>query len=147
MRGGRQSSKNYAVIKGMAPGSLASLHLVAGPIWPMRSPPYVPIPIDSAAPGVQLFDSWQASSATSIATSRRPSLPETGVESGEATPLPTPPILYIPAWAGAGSAMGTPGFRCHLVGWTVDIAEALARLPEHPSCAGNVKYPALYCTP
>jgi uroporphyrinogen decarboxylase len=59
----------------------------------------------------------------------------------------TPLILYISGSAGVLERMGGTGVDFVSLDWTVDMAEGIARLPEHVGVQGNVDPGLLFGTP
>ena len=59
----------------------------------------------------------------------------------------TPFILYISGSAGVLERMARTGVDIISLDWTVDMAEGLARLPEHVGVQGNVDPGLLFGTP
>jgi uroporphyrinogen decarboxylase len=59
----------------------------------------------------------------------------------------TPFILYISGSAGVIERMARTGVDIVSLDWTVDMAEGLARLPEHVGVQGNVDPGLLFGTP
>jgi uroporphyrinogen decarboxylase len=65
----------------------------------------------------------------------------------KATHPDTPLILYISGSAGVLERMGRTGVDIISLDWTVDMADGLARLPEHIGVQGNVDPGLLFGTP
>jgi uroporphyrinogen decarboxylase len=69
------------------------------------------------------------------------------IDQVKATHPDTPLILYISGSAGVLERMGRTGVDIISLDWTVDMADGLARLPEHVGVQGNVDPGLLFGTP
>jgi uroporphyrinogen decarboxylase len=69
------------------------------------------------------------------------------IDQVKATHPDTPLILYISGSAGVLERMGRTGVDIISLDWTVDMADGLARLPEHIGVQGNVDPGLLFGTP
>lgn len=138
-----KSSKNYAVIKGMAFSEPAMLHQLLGKIADNIAR-YVRYQIESGAQIVQLFDSWAGQlSPEDYKTFALPYQKQV-VRQVKATHPDTPLILYISGSAGVLELMAESGVDIISVDWTVDMADARRRLGPNMPVQGNVDPGALF---
>ncbi len=141
-----KSSKNYAVIKAMAFQEPALLHKLLAHLADSIAT-YVRYQIDSGAQVVQMFDSWAGQlSPVDYDTFAAP-YQKRVIDQVKATHPDTPLILYISGSAGVLERMARTGVDIISLDWTVDMAEGLARLPEHIGVQGNVDPGLLFGTP
>ncbi|MEL6137009.1 MAG: uroporphyrinogen decarboxylase [Cyanobacteria bacterium J06628_6] len=132
-----KSSKNYAVIKGMAFSQPALLHQLLGKLADGIAT-YVRHQIDCGAQLVQLFDSWAGQlSPIDYKTFALP-YQQRVVQQVKQTHPDTPLVLYISGSAGVLELMGESGVDIVSVDWTVDMAEARQRLGPNMKVQGNV---------
>jgi uroporphyrinogen decarboxylase len=141
-----KSSKNYAVIKAMAFQEPAMLHQLLGHLADSIAT-YVRYQIDSGAQVVQLFDSWAGQLSPIDYDTFAAPYQKRVIDQVKATHPDTPLILYISGSAGVLERMGRTGVDIVSLDWTVDMAEGLARLPEHVGVQGNVDPGLLFGTP
>lgn len=132
-----KSSKNYAVIKGMAFSQPQMLHQLLSKLADGIAA-YVRYQIDCGAQMVQLFDSWAGQ--LSPADYRTFALPyqQQVVRQVKQTHPDTPLVLYISGSAGVLELMGESGVDIISVDWTVDMADARRRLGPSQVVQGNV---------
>ena len=141
-----KSSKNYAVIKAMAFQEPALLHQLLAHLADAIAS-YVRYQIDSGAQVVQLFDSWAGQlSPTDYDTFAAP-YQKRVIDQVKVTHPDTPLILYISGSAGVLERMANTGIDIISLDWTVDMAEGIARLPEHVGVQGNMDPGLLFGTP
>lgn len=141
-----KSSKNYAVIKRMAFYEPDMLHKFLGKIADAIAV-YVRYQIDCGAQVVQLFDSWAGElSPQDFETFALP-YQQRVVQQVKATHPDTPLILYISGSAGILERMGQSGVDIVSVDWTVDMAEARARLGQSMKVQGNIDPGVLFGSP
>lgn len=132
-----KSSKNYAVIKGMAFSEPAMLHQLLSQLADGIAT-YVRYQIDCGAQVVQLFDSWAGQlSPVDYCTFALPYQQQV-VRQVKQTHPHTPLILYISGSAGVLELMGESGVDIVSVDWTVDMADARRRLGADMKVQGNV---------
>jgi uroporphyrinogen decarboxylase len=141
-----RSSKNYAVIKAMAFQEPALLHQLLGHLADAIAT-YVRYQIDSGAQVVQLFDSWAGQLSPIDYDVFAAPYQKRVVDQVKATHPDTPLILYISGSAGVLERMATTGVDFISLDWTVDMADGIARLPEHLGVQGNVDPGLLFGTP
>ena len=141
-----KSSKNYAVIKEMAFRESNLLHNLLNHFAESIAK-YLNYQIDSGAQVVQMFDSWAGQLSPidydSFAAPYQKKVVDLVKESHPNTPF----ILYISGSAGLIERMAKIGVDIVSLDWTVDMAEACARLPKHIGVQGNVDPGLLFGTP
>ena len=132
-----KSSKDYTVIKGMAFSEPSMLHQFLSKLADAIAI-YVRYQIDCGAQVVQMFDSWAGQlSPQDYETFALPYQRQV-VEQVKATHPDTPLILYINGSAGLLERMPKSGVDLVSVDWTVDMAEARARLGSKVGVQGNI---------
>jgi len=141
-----KSSKNYAVIKAMVFQEPALLHQLLGHLADAIAT-YVRYQIDSGAQMVQLFDSWAGQLSPLDYDVFAAPYQKRVVDQVKATHPDTPLILYISGSAGVLERMASTGVDFISLDWTVDMADGLARLPQHLGVQGNVDPGLLFGTP
>ena len=141
-----KSSKTYAVIKAMAFREPELLHALLGHLADSIAT-YVRYQIDSGAQVVQLFDSWAGQLSPIDYDTFAAPYQKRVIDQVKATHPDTPLILYISGSAGVLERMGRTGVDIISLDWTVDMADGLARLPEHLGVQGNVDPGLLFGTP
>ena len=141
-----KSSKNYAVIKAMAFQEPALLHQLLAHLADAIAT-YVRYQIDSGAQVVQLFDSWAGQLSPIDYDNFAAPYQKRVIDQVKATHPDTPLILYISGSAGVLERMASTGIDIISLDWTVDMAEGIARLPEHIGVQGNVDPGLLFGTP
>lgn len=138
-----KSSKDYINIKRMAFSEPTMLHQLLGKIADAIAI-YVRYQIDSGAQVIQMFDSWAGQlSPQDFETFALP-YQRRVVEQVKATHPDTPLILYINGSAGILERMAQSGVDLVSVDWTVDMAEARARLGTNIGVQGNLDPCALF---
>jgi len=103
--------------------------------------------IDSGAQVVQLFDSWAGQLSPIDYDTFAAPYQKRVIDQVKSTHPDTPLILYISGSAGVLERMGRTGVDIISLDWTVDMADGLARLPEHIGVQGNVDPGLLFGTP
>lgn len=141
-----KSSKNYAVIKAMAFREPALLHRLLDHFAESIAV-YLRYQIDSGAQVVQMFDSWAGQLSPADYDTFAAPYQKKVVDLVKQTHPDTPFILYISGSAGVIERMARTGVDIVSLDWTVDMAEGLARLPEHVGVQGNVDPGLLFGTP
>jgi uroporphyrinogen decarboxylase len=141
-----RSSKNYAVIKAMAFREPELLHRLLGHLADSIAT-YVRYQIDSGAQVVQLFDSWAGQLSPIDYDVFAAPYQKRVIDQVKATHPDTPLILYISGSAGVLERMGRTGIDIVSLDWTVDMADGIARLPQHVGVQGNVDPGLLFGTP
>jgi uroporphyrinogen decarboxylase len=132
-----KSSKNYAIIKGMAFNEPAMLHQFLSKIADAIAT-YVKYQIDCGAQIVQLFDSWAGQLCPQDYETFALPYQQQVVRQVKETHPDTPIILYISGSAGVLERMGRSGVDIISVDWTVDMAEARQRLGKDMKVQGNI---------
>ena len=132
-----KSSKNYAIIKGMAFNEPAMLHQFLSKIADAIAT-YVKYQIDCGAQVVQLFDSWAGQLCPQDYETFALPYQQQVVRQVKETHPDTPLILYISGSAGVLERMGRSGVDIISVDWTVDMAEARQRLGQEMKVQGNI---------
>lgn len=132
-----KSSKNYAIIKGMAFNEPAMLHQFLSKIADAIAT-YVKYQIDCGAQVVQLFDSWAGQLCPQDYETFALPYQQQVVRQVKETHPDTPIILYISGSAGVLERMGRSGVDIISVDWTVDMAEARQRLGQDMKVQGNI---------
>ena len=141
-----KSSKTYSVIKAMAFREPQLLHQLLAHLADSIAA-YVRYQIDSGAQVVQLFDSWAGQLSPIDYDSFAAPYQKRVIDQVKATHPDTPLILYISGSAGVLERMGRTGVDIVSLDWTVDMAEGIARLPEHVGVQGNVDPGLLFGSP
>ncbi|MFM7674891.1 MAG: uroporphyrinogen decarboxylase [Synechococcus sp.] len=141
-----KSSKNYAVIKAMAFQQPAILHQLLAHLADSIAD-YVCYQIESGAQVVQMFDSWAGQLSPIDYDVFAAPYQKRVVDRVKLRHPETPLILYISGSAGVLERMGRTGVDIVSLDWTVDMAEGIARLPEHVGVQGNVDPGLLFGTP
>jgi uroporphyrinogen decarboxylase len=141
-----KSSKTYSVIKAMAFREPALLHKLLAHLADSIAS-YVRYQIDSGAQVVQLFDSWAGQLSPMDYDVFAAPYQKRVIDQVKATHPETPLILYISGSAGVLERMAATGVDIVSLDWTVDMADGLARLPEHVAVQGNVDPGLLFGTP
>lgn len=138
-----KSSKDYINIKSMAFSEPTMLHQFLGKLADAIAV-YVRYQIDNGAQVVQMFDSWAGQlSPQDFETFALP-YQRRVVEQVKQTHPDTPLILYINGSAGILERMAQSGVDFISVDWTVDMADARARLGANIGVQGNLDPCALF---
>ncbi|MGK7917221.1 MAG: uroporphyrinogen decarboxylase [Prochloraceae cyanobacterium] len=132
-----KSSKNYSVIKGMAFSQPKMLHQFLSKIADAIAT-YVRYQIDCGAQVVQLFDSWAGELSPQDYEIFALPYQKQVIKKVKETHPDTPLILYISGSAGVLERMGKSGVDIVSVDWTLDMAEARARLGKDMKVQGNI---------
>jgi len=132
-----KSSKNYAVIKGMAFSQPELLHSFLGKLAEAIAT-YVCYQIECGAQVVQMFDSWAGELSPQDYEVFALPYHQQVVKAVKAKHPDTPLILYISGSAGVLERMGKSGVDIISVDWTVDLAEARQRLGPAMKVQGNM---------
>lgn len=132
-----KSSKDYAVIKGMAFSEPALLHLFLSKLADAIAA-YVCYQIEAGAQVVQMFDSWAGQLSPQDYETFALPYQQQVVQQVKATYPDTPMILYISGSAGVLERMPRSGVDIISLDWTVDMAEARQRLGSQVKVQGNM---------
>jgi uroporphyrinogen decarboxylase len=122
-----KSSKDYINIKSMAFSEPTMLHQFLGKLADAIAV-YVRYQIDCGAQVVQMFDSWAGQLSPQDFEAFALPYQQRVVQQVKQTHPDTPLILYINGSAGILERMAQSGVDIVSVDWTVDMAEARARL-------------------
>ncbi|MBR8836230.1 MAG: uroporphyrinogen decarboxylase [Stigonema ocellatum SAG 48.90 = DSM 106950] len=132
-----KGSKTYSVIKGMAFSDPTILHQLLEK-FSTAIATYVRYQIDCGAQVVQMFDSWAGQlSPQDYDTFALPYQQKVFQQVKETHP-DTPLILLVSGSAGVLERMAKSGADVVTVDWTVDMAQARARLGNHIKVQGNL---------
>ncbi|MDF5718357.1 MAG: uroporphyrinogen decarboxylase [Rhizonema sp. NSF051] len=132
-----KGSKTYSAIKGMAFSDPKILHQLLAKLADAIAI-YVRYQIDSGAQVVQMFDSWAGQlSPQDYDTFALPYQKRVFQQVKETHP-DTPLILLVSGSAGVLERMASSGADIVTVDWSVDMAEARARLGSHVKVQGNL---------
>lgn len=132
-----KSSKDYALIKGMAFSEPQILHTFLSHLADAIAT-YVRYQIDSGAQVVQLFDSWAGQLSPQDYEIFALPYQQQVVRQVKATHPDTPLILYISGSAGILERMPLSGVDVVSLDWMVDMAEARTRLGAAVAVQGNM---------
>jgi uroporphyrinogen decarboxylase len=132
-----KSSKDYKIIKGMAFREPELLHKFLSKLADAIAV-YVRYQIDCGAQVVQLFDSWAGQLSPQDYDTFALPYQQQVVRQVKQTHPDTPLILYISGSAGVLERMGKSGVDIVSVDWTVDMADARARLGKEMKVQGNI---------
>lgn len=132
-----RSSKDYAIIKSMAFSDPTLLHQFLSHLADSIAT-YVRYQIDSGAQVVQIFDSWAGQLSPQDYEVFALPYQQQVVQQVKATHPDTPLILYISGSAGILERMPRSGVDIVSLDWTVDMAEARARLGAEIGVQGNM---------
>ncbi|MBD1833720.1 uroporphyrinogen decarboxylase [Cyanobacteria bacterium FACHB-472] len=138
-----KSSKDYTIIKSMAFTEPAMLHKFLGKLADSIAT-YVRYQIDCGAQVVQMFDSWAGQLSPQDYETFALPYQQQVVKQVKATHPDTPLILYINGSAGILERMAQSGVDIVSVDWTVDMAQARARLGSDMGVQGNMDPCALF---
>ncbi|AFY49708.1 uroporphyrinogen decarboxylase [Nostoc sp. PCC 7524] len=138
-----KGSKTYSIIKNMAFSEPAVLHQLLAKLADAIAV-YARYQIDSGAQVVQMFDSWAGQlSPQDYDTFALPYQQRVFQQIKETHP-DTPLILLVSGSAGVLERMAKSGADIVTVDWTVDMADARARLGKHVKVQGNLDPGVLY---
>jgi uroporphyrinogen decarboxylase len=132
-----KSSKDYAVIKGMAFSKPSILHQFLAKLAEAIAV-YVRYQIDCGAQVVQMFDSWAGELSPQDYEVFALPYQQQVVRLVKETHPDTPLILYISGSAGILERMPKSGVDIVSLDWTVDMAEGRARLGKDVKVQGNM---------
>jgi len=132
-----KSSKDYSIIKGMAFSEPEILHKLLGKIAEAIAV-YVRYQIDCGAQVVQMFDSWAGQLSPQDYDTFALPYQQKVVQLVKQTHPDTPMILYISGSAGVFDHMAKSGVDIISVDWTMDMADARARLGKGMGVQGNM---------
>ncbi|MBE9126349.1 MULTISPECIES: uroporphyrinogen decarboxylase [unclassified Coleofasciculus] len=132
-----KSSKDYSIIKSMAFSEPSMLHKFLGKLADAIAR-YACYQIDSGAQVIQLFDSWAGQLSPQDYETLALPYQQRVVRQVKETHPDTPLILYISGSAGVLERMGRSGVDMISVDWTVDMAEARAKLGAEMKVQGNM---------
>ncbi len=137
-----KGSKTYSVIKGMAFSEPKMLHQFLSKLADAIAV-YVRYQIDSGAQVVQMFDSWAGQLSPQDYETFALPYQQQVVRQVKQTHPDTPLILLVSGSAGLLERMAKSGVDIISVDWTVDMAEARARLGDL-KVQGNMDPGVLY---
>ena len=132
-----KGSKTYSVIKGMAFSDPTMLHQLLGKLADAIAV-YVRYQIDCGAQVVQMFDSWAGQLSPQDYETFALPYQKRVVNQVKQTHPDTPLILLVSGSAGVLERMGKCGVDIVSVDWTVDMADARARLGKDVKVQGNL---------
>ena len=132
-----KSSKDYSQIKSMAFSRPEILHQLLAKIADAIAV-YARYQIDCGAQVVQLFDSWAGQLSPQDYDTFALPYQQQVIKQVKQTHPDTPLILYISGSAGILERMGRSGVDIVSVDWTVDMADAKARLGQDCKVQGNL---------
>ncbi|MBD1931218.1 MULTISPECIES: uroporphyrinogen decarboxylase [Cyanophyceae] len=138
-----KSSKDYTIIKSMAFTEPAMLHKFLSKLADSIAT-YVRYQIDCGAQVVQMFDSWAGQLSPQDYETFALPYQQQVVKQVKANHPDTPLILYINGSAGILERMAQSGVDIVSVDWTVDMAQARARLGSDMGVQGNMDPCALF---
>jgi len=132
-----KGSKTYAIIKNMAFSDPRILHQFLGKLADAIAV-YVRYQIDCGAQVVQMFDSWAGQLSPQDYDTFALPYQQRVFEQVKQTHPDTPLILLVSGSAGVLERMAQSGADVVTVDWSVDMAEARARLGKHVKVQGNL---------
>ncbi|MBW4560866.1 MAG: uroporphyrinogen decarboxylase [Mojavia pulchra JT2-VF2] len=132
-----KGSKTYSIIKNMAFSEPAILHDLLGKLADAIAV-YVRYQIDCGAQVVQMFDSWAGQLSPQDYDVFALPYQQRVFEQVKQTHPDTPLILLVSGSAGVLERMAKSGADVVTVDWTVDMADARARLGKHVKVQGNL---------
>lgn len=132
-----KGSKDYSVIKSMAFSEPAMLHDLLSKFADAIAT-YVRYQIDCGAQVVQMFDSWAGQLSPQDYEIFALPYQQRVVRQVRQTHPDTPLILLVSGSAGLLERMAQSGVDIITVDWTVDMADARARLGSHIGVQGNL---------
>ncbi len=132
-----KGSKTYSVIKNMAFSEPAVLHQLLTKLADAIAV-YVRYQIDSGAQVVQMFDSWAGQLSPQDYDTFALPYQQRVFQQVKQTHPDTPLILLVSGSAGVLERMAKSGADVVTVDWSVDMAEARARLGKHVKVQGNL---------
>jgi uroporphyrinogen decarboxylase len=132
-----KGSKTYSVIKGMAFSEPTMLHQFLGKLADAIAV-YVRYQIDCGAQVVQMFDSWAGQLSPQDYETFALPYQQRVFRQVKQTHPDTPLILLVSGSAGLLERMANSGAEIVSVDWTVDMADARARLGKDIKVQGNL---------
>jgi uroporphyrinogen decarboxylase len=138
-----KSSKDYKVIKSMAFCEPALLHKMLNKLADAIAT-YVRYQIDCGAQVVQMFDSWAGQLCPQDYETFALPYQQRVFEQVKQTHPDTPLILLVTGSAGLLERMARSGADIISVDWTVDMADAKARLGKDFKVQGNIDPAVLF---
>ncbi|WP_414575466.1 uroporphyrinogen decarboxylase [Anabaena sp. CCY 9402-a] len=138
-----KGSKTYSIIKNMAFTQPEVLHQLLAKLADAIAV-YTRYQIDSGAQVVQMFDSWAGYLSPQDYDTFALPYQKRVFQQVKATHPDTPLILLVSGSAGVLERMAQSGADIVTVDWTVDMADARARLGKHIKVQGNLDPGVLY---
>jgi uroporphyrinogen decarboxylase len=132
-----KGSKDYAIIKNMAFSDPAILHQLLSKLADSIAT-YIRYQIDCGAQVVQMFDSWAGQLSPQDYDTFALPYQQQVVRQVRQTHPDTPLILLVSGSAGVLERMAQSGVDIVTVDWTVDMADARARLGAQMKVQGNL---------
>lgn len=132
-----KGSKTYSVIKNMAFSDPQILHQLLTKLADAIAV-YVRYQIDSGAQVVQMFDSWAGQLSPQDYDTFALPYQQRVFQQVKQTHPDTPLILLVSGSAGVLERMAQSGADVVTVDWSVDMADARARLGKHVKVQGNL---------
>ncbi|BAZ30769.1 uroporphyrinogen decarboxylase [Cylindrospermum sp. NIES-4074] len=132
-----KGSKTYSIIKNMAFTDPAILHQLLSKLADAIAI-YVRYQIDCGAQVVQMFDSWAGQLSPQDYDTFALPYQQRVFQQVKQTHPDTPLILLVSGSAGVLERMAQSGADIVTVDWSVDMAEARARLGKHIKVQGNL---------
>jgi len=132
-----KGSKTYSIIKGMAFSEPTMLHQFLGKLADAIAV-YVRYQIDCGAQVVQMFDSWAGQLSPQDYETFALPYQQRVFRQVKQTHPDTPLILLVSGSAGLLERMANSGAEIVSVDWTVDMADARARLGKDIKVQGNL---------
>ncbi|AFY34860.1 uroporphyrinogen decarboxylase [Calothrix sp. PCC 7507] len=132
-----KGSKTYSVIKNMAFSEPAILHQLLTKLADAIAV-YVRYQIDCGAQVVQMFDSWAGQLSPQDYDTFALPYQQRVFQQVKQTHPDTPLILLVSGSAGVLERMAQSGADVVTVDWSVDMADARARLGQHVKVQGNL---------
>ncbi|QSJ16629.1 uroporphyrinogen decarboxylase [Nostoc sp. UHCC 0702] len=132
-----KGSKTYSIIKNMAFSEPAILHRLLAKLADEIAV-YVRYQIDCGAQVVQMFDSWAGQLSPQDYDIFALPYQQRVFQQVKQTHPDTPLILLVSGSAGVLERMAQSGADVVTVDWTVDMADARARLGKHIKVQGNL---------
>ncbi|MBD2450447.1 uroporphyrinogen decarboxylase [Nostoc sp. FACHB-152] len=138
-----KGSKTYSIIKNLAFSDPAILHQLLTKLADAIAV-YARYQIDCGAQVVQMFDSWAGQLSPQDYDTFALPYQQRVFQQVKQTHPDTPLILLVSGSAGVLERMAQSGADIVTVDWTVDMADARARLGKHMKVQGNLDPGVLY---
>jgi uroporphyrinogen decarboxylase len=138
-----KGSKTYSIIKNLAFSDPAILHQLLTKLADAIAV-YARYQIDCGAQVVQMFDSWAGQLSPQDYDTFALPYQQRVFQQVKQTHPDTPLILLVSGSAGVLERMAQSGADIVTVDWTVDMADARARLGKHVKVQGNLDPGVLY---